>query len=166
MKVSRRMKRMGRRENKAMPMSLTSLMDVFTNLVFFLLISQGVTNVDEPPKEIKLPESYVDAKPRPSVNILVSDQAITVQGETIVSTAEAMATEGDFIPSVRDRLAQIKATSIGLNDQTKDGSGEVTILANSKIPFKTMKKIMSTCTSAGYTKISLAVNQKTDVVAR
>src|SRR5512139_1856339 len=128
MRVSRRMKRMGRRGNKTMPMSLTSLMDVFTNLVFFLLISQGVTNVDEPPKSIKLPESYVDTKPRPTVNILVSDQAITVQGETIASTAEAMAAEGDFIPAVRERLAQIKATSIGLTDHTKDGSGEVTIL--------------------------------------
>lgn len=160
------MKRMGRRENKTVPMSLTSLMDVFTNLVFFLLISQGVTNVDEPPKEIRLPESYVDAKPRPTVNILVSEQAIMVQGEAIASTAEAMAADGDFIPAVRDRLAQIKATSIGLNDQTRDGSSEVTILAHSQIPFKTMKKIMSTCTSAGYSKISLAVNQKTDVVAR
>lgn len=166
MRVSRRMKRMGRRENKAMPMSLTSLMDVFTNLVFFLLISQGVTNVDEPPKEIKLPDSYVEAKPRPTVNILVSDQAIMVQGEVLASTAEAMAAEGDFIPAVKDRLEQIKATAIGLNAQTKDGNNEVTILANSKIPFKTMKKIMSTCTSAGYSKISLAVNQKNDVVAR
>lgn len=166
MRVSRRMKRMGRRDNKVVPMSLTSLMDVFTNLVFFLLISQGVTNVDEPPKSIKLPESYVDTKPRPTVNILVSDQAIMVQGEAIATTAEAMATDGEFIPSVRERLAQIKATSIGLKDQTMDGTGEVTILAHSKVPFKAMKKIMSTCTSAGYSKISLAVNQKTDIVAR
>ena len=89
MRISRRMKRMGRRDNKAVPMSLTSLMDVFTNLVFFLLISQGVTNVDEPPKEIRLPDSYVDAKPRPTVNILVSEQAIMVQGQPIASTADA-----------------------------------------------------------------------------
>jgi hypothetical protein len=28
------------------------------------------------------------------------------------------------------------------------------------VPFKVLKKIMATCTNAGYTKISLAVNQK------
>jgi biopolymer transport protein ExbD len=158
------MKRMGRRDNKVVPMSLTALM-VFTNLVFFLLMSQGVMLVDEPPKEIKLPDSFVDTQPRPSVNILVSGKEIMVQGQPIASTAEVMATEGDLIPSIRDRLVQIKATSIGLNAQTKDGSNEVTILAHSEIPFKAMKKIMSTCTSAGYSKISLAVRENSGVVA-
>src|SRR5574340_887591 len=115
MRVSRRMKRMGRRENKHVPMSLTSLMDVFTNLVFFLLLSQGVMNVDEPPKEIKLPDSYVDSKPRPTLNILVSDQAIMVDGAPISTTVEAMATEGECIPAMKERLDKIGAASIGLS---------------------------------------------------
>src|SRR5512139_2631644 len=118
MRVSRRMKRMGRKQHKHVPMSLTSLMDVFTNLVFFLLLSQGVMNVDEPPKDIKLPDSYVDAQPRPTLNILVSDQAIMVDGAPVATTAEAMATEGEFIPAMKERLDTIRAASIGL---TKDG---------------------------------------------
>ena len=39
-------------------------------------------------------------------------------------------------------------------------SKEVTVLADKTIPFRVLKKIMSTCTSAGYGRISLAVIQK------
>ena len=40
-------------------------------------------------------------------------------------------------------------------------SKEITILADKTIPFKVLKKIMSTCTDSGYGRISLAVIQKT-----
>jgi biopolymer transport protein ExbD len=160
------MKRMARKGNKNIPLSLTSLMDVFTNLVFFLLLSQGVTNVDEPPKDIKLPESYVDSKPRPTVNIMVSDREIMVQGEPLAATSDVLGSKEELIPAIREKLAKIKGASIGLKDKAEDGTDEVTILAHSDIPFKVMKRLMATCTSAGYSKISLAVNQKTDVAPR
>ena len=41
MRSSRRIKRMGRNRRKISKMDLTSLMDVFTILVFFLLINSG-----------------------------------------------------------------------------------------------------------------------------
>lgn len=158
------MKRMGRR-NKAVALSLTSLMDVFTNLVFFLLLSQGVTEIDDPPKEIKLPSSFTEAKPRPSVSILVSNDTISIQGEPTVSTADVYSAQSDLITPVKDKLVLIKSATIGVSDQTKEGNHEVTILANNSIPFKVMKKLMTTCTAAGYNKISLAVNQDTGITA-
>lgn len=164
MRMSRRMKRMGRR-SKGVPLSLTSLMDVFTNLVFFLLLSQGVTEIDEPPKEIKLPSSYTEAKPRPSVTIMVSSETISIQGEPTISTAEVFASQSDLIPSIKEKLTLIKSATIGVSDQTKDGKHEVTILANNSIPFKVMKKLMTTATVAGYNKISLATNQDSGVTA-
>jgi biopolymer transport protein ExbD len=39
-------------------------------------------------------------------------------------------------------------------------SNEVTVLAQRTVPFHLMKKVMASCTSAGYGKISLAVIQK------
>ena len=41
MRNSRRIKRMGRNRLKISKMNLTSLMDVFTILVFFLLVNSG-----------------------------------------------------------------------------------------------------------------------------
>ncbi len=163
MKASKHMRRMGRtrtKGNKYVVLSLVALMDMFTNLVFFLLASQGATQIAEPSKEIALPDSYVEEKARASVVIMVSEQSVLVEGEPLATIDELLSTREDSIPAVRNRLMQIKGKVIGLNEQTIAQSDEVTILAHKALPFKVMKKLMSTCASAGYSKISLAVNHK------
>lgn len=161
MKNTRRMRRMARAErNKVAGLSLTSLMDVFTILLFFLLNNQASSVTVDVPKEIKLPDSIVEAKPRQTVVVLISDQSVLVQGELVGSIADVMATTEENFAPVQERLARIKESVIGINTQAVADSDEVTILADKTVPFKVMKKLMTTCTSAGYTKISLAVNQK------
>lgn len=160
MKVNRRVKRMGRHKRHKAGLPLTSLMDVFTILVFFLLVNQASVEVVEPPKTIKLPDSVVESKPRQTVTILVSADAILVQGEAVVSTADVLAAKNDSIEPVKAKLAELRGSIIGINTATVAKSNEITILADKGIPFKVLKKLMSTCTSTGYTRISLAVNQK------
>jgi biopolymer transport protein ExbD len=160
MKVNRRVKRMARHKRRTPGLPLTSLMDVFTILVFFLLVNQASVEVVEPPKTIKLPDSVVEAKPRQTVTILVSAQSVLVQGEPIVSTADVLAAKSDNIKPVQTRLLELRDSIIGINTATVAKSNEVTILADKGIPFKVLKKLMSTCTSTGYTRISLAVNEK------
>lgn len=160
MKVNRRLKRMARNKRKTPGLNLTSLMDVFTILVFFLLVNQSTVEVVEPPKEIKLPDSVVESKPRQTVTILVSADVVLVQGEPVVATADVLAAKDDNIVAVKARLAELRDSIIGINTATVAKSNEVTILADKGIPFKVLKKLMSTCTATGYTRISLAVNQK------
>jgi biopolymer transport protein ExbD len=160
MKNTRRIKRMARAKQKGSGLNLTSLMDVFTILVFFLLVNQSATELIEPPNEIVLPDSVVEAKPRQTVVIMVSDQAVMVQGEPVALVAEILEMEEEDIESVKERLVRIKENVIGLNTQSVADSKEVTILANKTIPFKVLKRLMTTCTNSGYTRISLAVNQK------
>ena len=160
MKVNRRVKRMARYKQRKAGLPLTSLMDVFTILVFFLLVNQANVEVVEAPKTIKLPDSVVEAKPRQTVTILVSGDAVLVQGEAVVSTADVLAAKNDDIAPVKAKLAELRSSIIGINTATVAKSNEITILADKGIPFKVLKKLMSTCTSTGYTRISLAVNQK------
>jgi biopolymer transport protein ExbD len=61
---------------------------------------------------------------------------------------------------VAKELLQLDRRIIGINTREAVESKEVTILADRTIPFTVLKKIMSTCTSVGYGKISLAVIQK------
>ena len=49
---------------------------------------------------------------------------------------------------------------IGLKTHIVAESKEVTILADKSVPFSVVKKVMSTCTSQGYARISLAVMQQ------
>ncbi len=161
MKNSRRMRRMGRNRKKLPSLNLTSLMDVFTILVFFLLFHSGNGEAVEAPKQIKLPDSVVETKPRETVVILVSPEMVLVQGEAVAKTPDLLDDkEEEQIPGITDRLEQLKRNIIGISTKTAVQSKEVTILADKTIPFRVLKKIMSTCTASGYGRISLAVIQK------
>jgi len=160
MNNTRRLRRMGRNKKKLVGLNLTSLMDVFTILVFFLLFNSSSAEVLESPKEIKLPDSVVEAKPRETVVIMVSPEMVLVQGEAVIGTPELITTKNETISAVTDRLNQLERNIIGVSTRTVAESREITILADKTIPFNALKKIMSTCTASGYGKISLAVIQK------
>ncbi len=160
MKTSRRMKRMGRSKKRTPGMNLTSLMDVFTILVFFLLTNSSSTEVMEPPKSITLPSSVVETKPRETVVVLVTEENILINGQIVANTAEVAETKAMIIENIKNALVQSRKNVIGVRTRSLAETPEVTILAHKTIPFKLLKKIMSSCTSAGYGKISLAVIQK------
>ena len=160
MRNSRRMRRMGRNKKKVSGLNLTSLMDVFTILVFFLLFHSSGSEVVEAPKQIKLPDSVVETKPRETVVIMVSPEMVVVQGKGVVRTAELLDADNDTVDEITARLEQLERNIIGISTKAVVASKEVTILADKTIPFRALKKIMSTCTGSGYGRISLAVIQK------
>lgn len=160
MKPSRRMKRMGKRTRKIQGMSLTSLMDVFTILVFFLLTNSSSTEALEAPKTITLPASVVETKPKISVVILISETDILVQGEVVADTRDLLTSKEKVIAPIARRLIEIKNSVISTDEESIARSKEVNILSHNTIPFKVLKKVMGTAAGAGYNKISLAVIQK------
>lgn len=160
MKDSRRMRRMSRNRQTLPKLNLTSLMDVFTILVFFLLVNSAATEVLETPKQITLPASVVEEKPRETVVIFISTEEVTVQGQHVVRTDVIRAFDGQNVAPIAKRLEEIGNRIIGLKTQTVLESREVTVLADKSVSFDVIKKVMSTATGQGYGRISLAVLQK------
>ena len=160
MRSSRRIKRMGRNRMKISKMNLTSLMDVFTILVFFLLVNSGSVEVLDTPKEVSLPESRVETKPRETVVIFISPTEVLVQGQLVALVDEIIEDKTSVLDPIAARLAQLKESVIGTNTLAVANSQEVTILADKSVPFTVIKTIMSTCTSEGFENVSLAVTQK------
>ena len=137
-------------------------MDVFTILVFFLLFHSSGGDVLETPKQIKLPDSVVETKPRETVVIMVSPEVVVVQGEAVVNTPELLDDSVRMVGGITERLEQLERNIIGISTKAVAEGKEITILADKTIPFKVLKKIMSTCTGSGYGRISLAVIQKAE----
>jgi biopolymer transport protein ExbD len=156
---------MSRNRVKITKMNLTSLMDVFTILVFFLLVNSGSVEVVEAPKDVKLPESVVESKPRETVVISISAEEVLVQGKLVAYTEDILNGKEDVVAPINARLAELKESVIGINTKTVAGSQEVTILADRSVPFSVVKTVMSTCTAEGYENVSLAVIQKNTQVA-
>ena len=167
MRNSRRIKRMARNRFTTTKMNLTSLMDVFTILVFFLLVNTGSVELVEAPKDVKLPEARVETKPRETVVIFVSKENVLVQGKIVAQVADILEGERSIMDPLAARLAELKENIVGPSTLAVAGSQEVTILADKSVPFVVVRKIMSACTGEGYENVSLAVIQKpTQVAAR
>ncbi len=166
MNKSRRAKRMSRhhaRSRKSATLNMVSLMDIFTILVFFLLVSSSSVQDLPNAKQIQLPESASDQLPKETIVIVVGDKDIVVQGRKIASVSDVMRDKNAEIKPLKDELLRLTARKV--RKKTADGKPvlrEVTIMGDKKIPFALLKKIMLTCTKASYSNISLAVLRKRD----
>ena len=161
MKMSKRAERMDRhhkRFGKAMSFNLVSLMDIFTILVFFLLVNSSDGEVLPSTRSVQLPESVAEEKPRETVLVMVTGEDILVQGNKVATIAEVRSQAGNVIVALKAALET--QTSRRVRQPVREASREVTIMGDKLTSFEVLKKVMATCTQAGFGKISLAVLQK------
>jgi biopolymer transport protein ExbD len=141
-------------------LNLVSLMDIFTILVFFLLVNSTDVEVLPSAKDIQLPESIAEEKARQNVVILIGNEDILVQGMPVAKVADVLKLKGNDIPQLRQAL--LAQNDRVLRKETRDdiAGREVTIMGDKDIPYRLLKKVMATCTESDYGRISLAVLQK------
>ena len=163
MQQSQRAKRMERRHERGKKgggLNLVSLMDIFTILVFFLLVNSSEVEVLPNDKDIQLPESIAEEKAKETVVILIGDDDILVQGTPVVSVADVMNRSGNDIPELKAALQSQNDRVLRRESQQDIESREVTIMGDRDISYRLLKKVMATCTDSDYGQISLAVLQK------
>lgn len=159
---TRRMERHHKRNKQQASLNMVSLMDIFTILVFFLLVSTTESENLPSMKDIKLPESTAEQKPKENIVIMVSNNNILVQGKQVVSTKRALRDKGSVIPELFRSLNKIAKQKVTRRtDEKKVKKRGVTVLGDKDIPYVLLKKIMLTCASSEFTNISLAVIHKT-----
>jgi biopolymer transport protein ExbD len=142
------------KKGEGLGLNLIPMMDVLTVLVLFLLFHSF--NGEMPEQRLELPDSIVDTRPRETLAIVVNPESVMVQGTPVVSTSELYEDRIGMVVQIKARLEELER-DIGM---TAPEGKEITLLADKTIPFKVLKKIMSTCTASGYGRISLAVVQK------
>jgi biopolymer transport protein ExbD len=161
---SQRAQRMERRHDRAKKntgaLNLVSLMDIFTILVFFLLVNSSDVEVLPNAKDVQLPESIAEEKAKESVVILIGDDDILVQGTVVARVAEVMQLKGNEIPALKQALLSQNNRSLRRETQDEIANREVTIMGDKDIPYRLLKKVMATCSASDYGRISLAVLQK------
>lgn len=162
MKMSRRAKRMERqhvRHGRGMALNLVSLMDIFTILVFFLLVNTSDGEILPTHKSVKLPESTSEQQPHVTVTLMVNEENVLLHGQVIASVASIMAEQGGYSRALQTALITLASEGFGSNGETS-ARREATIMGDKEIPFSLLKKVMASCTKAGFNRISLAVLQK------
>ena len=157
---AKRMDKHHKRHKGSGALNLVSLMDIFTILVFFLLVNSSDVQTLPNAKDMKLPESIAEKKPEETVTILIGQTDILVQGEPIAKINKVMATKGNDIPELREALLSQNDRVLRREARDDIAGREVTIMGDKDIPYRLLKKVMATCTASDYGQISLAVLQK------
>lgn len=143
------------KRKKSAALNLVSLMDIFTILVFFLMVNSSEVEVLQTSSKIKLPESTSEQRPENRLVISVSHDDVVVQGRPVARVAELFGTDGNLIPALSEELAY-QADRRGA---VPEGGHEITIMGDHELPYWLLKKIMYTCQTEDFARISLAVNR-------
>ncbi|MEO8224628.1 MAG: biopolymer transporter ExbD [Gammaproteobacteria bacterium] len=143
---------------------LVPFIDMLTVLVVFLLLHTADVEILPNTKNISIPQSVSEIKPRETLVVLLTRDMLFVDGKPVATMAEIQATEGNLIPALKEALGRqgdrvLRTAAIRGTDEDV-ASREVTIMGDKSTPYSVLKKVMATCTAADFGKVSLAVFEK------
>jgi biopolymer transport protein ExbD len=162
MKMSRRALRMDRKHKRskgAAGINLVSMMDIFTILVFFLLVNTSDGEILQSHKSVILPESVSEEKPRQTVVIMINPENVMIYGKVVTSVNSLLREAGNTSPQLQAALVQELDSARARQPGKEPVRMEATIMGDKTIPYQLLKKVMATVTLAGYQRVSLAVTQ-------
>lgn len=159
-----RVRRRGRGSG-AVKLQLTSMVDMFTLMVVFLLqnySSQG--QLVTPAENLQLPKSTVEKPAQQAVNVKIAQKSIMVE-DAVVVDAKAYAdilTQKDFlIQPLFDVLNKHSGEGRKSADMFKtEFSGKISIQGDVEIPYNVLTRVMYTCGQAGFPNMNLVVYRK------
>lgn len=157
-----RMRQHGRRKGSGGghgPLALIPMIDMLTIMVVYLLVHSADYEILPQTGSISIPQSISEAKPRESVVMLASQEAVYVNGEEVATLGAVNRSPENVVPALKSALQRATRANMLLS-HSGGAPREVTIMADRSLPYATLRKLMATATSAQYTKVSLAVIEK------
>lgn len=160
----------GKRKRRALaepePLTITSLMDIMTIILVFLLKSYSANPVQlKGGKELKLPFSNAEQDPTESAAITVTLNDIIVTDDSVAKLDDGklnesdLGTDGFMIDPLYEALqAEIdKKKEIARFNKSTTFSEIVTVIADRHVPFSLLSKVMYTAGQASFSKFKFAV---------
>jgi biopolymer transport protein TolR len=156
-----RIKKHRQRSHGGSHMALVPFIDMLTMLVVFLLLHSSDVEILPNTKNITIPQSIAEIKPRETVVVMVTTQEVMVNGRVVAKLSEMRGNDADLVfEPLRVALKEQADTSLRTASQEDLADREVTIMGDKGTPFSVLKRVMATATAADYGKVSLAVIQR------
>jgi biopolymer transport protein ExbD len=138
------------------PLALVPMIDMLMILVVYLLVHSADTEILPNTRNIAIPHSVSEQKPRPATVVTVTRDMLYVNGDAVVSVAEVGRTQEPVVEALRAALDRQAAPLLG----GAAGPLEVTVMAEKSLPYAVLRKIVASCSAADYSKVSLAVVER------
>jgi len=159
------MARKGRTYGEKAEIPLTSMMDVMTIILVFLLKQidaegQLVTAAEN----LVLPNSTSTKVPSEvSLGVVVDQNWVLVDGQRILETKVVSEQDSllvEALDAVLKEKREVEKEALVQKGESDEGGGKIIIQLDKNTHFGIMYKVMATCGLSGFSNISFAVNMK------
>jgi biopolymer transport protein ExbD len=138
------------------PLALIPMIDMLTILVVYLLVHAADTEILPNTRNISIPQSISEQKPREATVVTVTRDMLYVNGEAVVSVTDVGRSADPVVEPLRAALGRQAANVLPGTSSER----EVTVMAEKSLPYAVLRKIVASCSAADYTKVSLAVVER------
>ncbi|MBN2529307.1 MAG: biopolymer transporter ExbD [Deltaproteobacteria bacterium] len=151
-----------RGKKKKMALQLTSLLDMFTIILVFLMVSFQAEDMDFVMHPgIALPVSTVKNPFKTGVNMAITSGKVLIEGKQVYQLSKGgKVKESDFEAGKIDSVVQAVEAAWKLHKREKDEEDIVVIQADQTLPYKTLHLLMRSAAHAGVFRFRLVVEKE------
>jgi len=144
--------------NVVADLPLTSMIDMFTVLVIFLLMNFSATGeVFYIQKNLKIPQANYGKPLQSAPLITITASSVILETEKVGDNPIYLEEKDQNLPKLANALKQIRIIEETIHPG-QPFSGSVNIQADESTPLVYIKRVMQTCISEGWVGINFAVN--------
>jgi biopolymer transport protein ExbD len=149
-------------------LQLTSLMDMFTIILVFLLVSMSSEDADFVRDEsVNLPLSKAGGRFEPAVNVVVSNQYVKVQENVVARLADGEVTDEQVkagrLEAVVRAVRRAREQREGQQQEAESEGGDeeiILIQADRSLPYRTVYLVMRSCSIAGFNRYRITIQKE------
>ena len=148
------------KKNSTFALNITSMTDMFTILLVFLLQTYSTSDVQIiPENNLRLPASASQSNPVEAIKLSLSTEALKIDQTKLADLKNSdflpqdlESTDSNFIKPLFDQLDKLAKNSAD-KDYVKEG--RILLQADKELPYATLRKVMYTASMAGFPQLKL-----------
>jgi len=153
------------RQSEEMALQITSMADIFTILLVFLLKSYATSAVNiAPTSGMQLPSAQAGEATVEALKVEISQSAVQVEGKPVASLKDFKFEGTDIqgngtsksVSSALERERQ-RQILIAKNNSDVKVDAKIMVIADQRTPYSTVKSVLASAALNGYTDFKLAV---------
>ncbi len=140
-------------------LNLTSMMDMFTIILVFLLKTYTTEGaLIQPSDSLALPKSTIQTQPEVALDLVVSRDVVMVNDRVVIDMDQVKKQQGFVIAPLKTELQRHADKAKNMEQEFGTPfSGKVVIQGDKSIPYRDLVKVMATCGAADYPNMRLVV---------
>ena len=143
-----------RKSDGTFTLQVTSMVDMFTIILVFLLKSYSTSAVQVTPADgLNLPMAQTHEKPVEGLKVALSPKSVLVEDQQVIDTAELSSKNKKLAyKKLFEKLQQEanKTKALAKINNTVKFDGRIVFQVDKEVPYSMVKKVMASASLAGY----------------